>query len=155
MTAATRQGLERPAARAVGIVVLAGYALWLAATTPFSSPANILTAIAIVAVVVMTIIRWPARPTRVMIPEEDRPRHPYLGWVVLLALVVAWELVMYLVRGSRSAHPTLSSMADAFDRYNYGLKAVACFAWLWLGTAIVRAGTQTTSRAAGREAVPS
>jgi len=90
-----------------------------------------------------------------MIAEEERPRHPYLGWVVLVGLIVAWELVMYLVRGSRSAHPTLSSMADAFDRYNYGLKAVACFAWLWLGTAIVRAGTQTTSRAAARGAVPS
>ncbi len=135
--------------------MLAGYALWLAATTPFSSPANILTAIAIVAVVVMAIIRWPARPTRVMIAEEERPRHPYLGWVVLFGVIVAWELVMYLVRGSRSAHPTLSSMADAFDRYNYGLKAVACFAWLWLGTAIVRAGTQSSSRAAGRGAVPS
>ena len=155
MPEAERQGLERPVARVASIVVLAGYALWLAATTPFSSPANILTAIAIVAVVVMAIIRWPARPTRVMIAEEERPRHPYLGWVVLVALIVAWELVMYLVRGSRSAHPTLSSMADAFDRYNYGLKALACFAWLWLGTAIVRAGTQTSSRAADRGAVSS
>jgi cytochrome bd-type quinol oxidase subunit 2 len=152
---AEREGLERPVARAASIAVLAGYALWLAATTPFSSPANILTAIAIVAVVVMAIIRWPARPTRVMIAEEERPRHPYLGWVVLVGLIVAWELVMYLVRGSRSAHPTLSSMADAFDRYNYGLKALACFAWLWLGTAIVRAGTQTSSRAADRGAVSS
>jgi hypothetical protein len=90
-----------------------------------------------------------------MIAEEEGPRHPYLGWVVLVGLIVAWELVMYLVRGSRSAHPTLSSMADAFDRYNYGLKALACFAWLWLGTAIVRAGTQTTSRAEDRGAVSS
>lgn len=155
MPEAARQGLERPVARAASIVVLAGYALWLAATTPFSSPANILTAIAIVAVVVMAIIRWPARPTRVMIAEEERPRHPYLGWVVLAGVIVAWELVMYLVRGSRSAHPTLSSMADAFDRYNYGLKAVACFAWLWLGTAIVRAGTPATSLAPERRAVPS
>ena len=88
----------------------------VAATTPFSSPANILTAIAIVAVVVMAIIRWPARPTR----RDDRrggtTGHPYLGWVVLAGVIVAWELVMYLVRGSRSAHPTLSSMADALDR---------------------------------------
>jgi hypothetical protein len=152
---AARQGLERPGARVVGIVLLAGYALGLAATTPFSWPANILTAIPIVAVVVVAIIRWPARPTRVTIPEEERPRHPYLGWVVLVGLIVAWELVMYLVRGSRSAHPTLSSMADAFDRSNDGLKAIACFAWLWLGTAIVRAGTQRTARVAGRGAVRS
>ena len=145
-----------PAARVVGVAVLVGYALWLAATTPFSSPANILTALAIVAVLVAAIIRWPARPTRVvLVADEERPRHPYLGWVVLFGVIVAWELVMYLVRGSRSEHPTLSSMADAFDRYSYGLKAVACFAWLWLGTAIVRAGTPITSRAARREVAPS
>jgi hypothetical protein len=143
--------LELPAARAVGIVVLVGYALWLAATTPFSSPANILTAIAIVVVLVAAIIRWPARPTRLaLVADEKGPRHPYVGWVVLFVVIVAWELVMYLVRGSRSEHPTLSSMADAFDRYNYGLKFVACVAWLWLGTAIVRAGTPTAARAARR-----
>jgi hypothetical protein len=136
--------------------VIIGYALWLAATTPFSSPANILTALAIVVVAVMAIIRWPARPTRaVLIAEDERPRHPYLAWVVLVVLIVAWELVMYLVRGSRAAHPTLSSMADAFDRYNYGLKALACLAWLWLGTAIVRAGTQTASRVPSRGTEPS
>ena len=139
--------------RVVGIVsfwVILGYALWLAATTPFSSPANILTAIAIVVVVVLAIIRWPARPTRALIAGDERPRHPYLGWVALFVVIVAWQLVMYLVRGSRSAHPTLSSMADAFDRYNYVLKALACFAWLWLGSAIVRAGTPIASRAPER-----
>jgi hypothetical protein len=46
-------------------------------------------------------------------------------------------------------------MADAFDRYNYGLKAVACFAWLWLGGAIVRAGSRSSSRAASRGVGPS
>jgi cytochrome bd-type quinol oxidase subunit 2 len=134
---------------------MVGYALWLAATTPFSSPANILTAIAIVVVVALVIARWPVRPTRVVIPAQERPAHPYLGWVVLFGVIVAWELVMYLVRGSRSEHPTLSSMADAFDRYNYGLKAVASFAWLWLGTAIVRAGTPAASRTAMQGVAPS
>jgi hypothetical protein len=146
------------ARRVVGVLslcVMLAYALWLAATVPFSGPANILTGLAIVVVTVMAIIRWPLHPHRGALIAEDGPRHPYLAWVVLFGVIVAWELVMYLVRGSRSAHPTLSSMADAFDRYNYGLKAVACFAWLWLGTAIVRAGTQTTSRAAGREVVAS
>jgi hypothetical protein len=145
--------------RAVGVVslcVMLGYALWLAATVPFSGPANILTGLAIVVVTVLAIIRWPLHPDRAgLIAEEDRPRHPYLAWVVLFVVIVAWELVMYLVRGTRSAHPTLSSMADAFDRYNYGLKAVACFAWLWLGGAIVRAGSRASSRAASRGAVPS
>jgi hypothetical protein len=143
----------------VGVVslwVMLLYALWLAATVPFSAPANILTALAIVGVTVMAIIRWPLHPDRgALIDEEGGPRHPYLAWVVLFGVIVAWELVMYLVRGSRSEHPTLSSMADAFDRYNYGLKAIACFAWLWLGAAIVRAGSRASSRAASRGAEPS
>jgi hypothetical protein len=46
-------------------------------------------------------------------------------------------------------------MADAFDRYNYVLKAIACFAWLWLGAAIVRAGSRRASRAASRGPEPS
>ena len=56
---------------------------------------------------------------------------------------MAWELAEYAARGSRADHPTLSSMADAVDRY-YVLKAVVFFLWLCLGAAIVRQG-----RAAG------
>ena len=54
--------------------------------------------------------------------------------------IVAWELVEYLARGSRGAHPTLSSMADALDR-PYVLKAAVFFGWLCLGALIVRLGT--------------
>lgn len=143
--------------RLVGIISLwamIAYALWLAATVPFSGAADILTGVAIVFVLIMTIIRWPLRPERGALVADDGPRHPYLAWAVLFGVIVAWELVMYLVRGSRSAHPTLSSMADAFDRYNYGLKFVACFAWLWLGSAIVLAGSRSSSRAASRGAEP-
>lgn len=140
---------EQPVTRSLAVAAITGSALWLAATKPFSSPANILTGVAIVVVAVLAIIRWPAHPVRgAVLAEEELPRHPYLGWALLLGLIVAWELVEYLVRGSRSVHPTLSSMSDAFDRYNYFLKAVACFAWLWLGTAIVRAGTPAGFRAA-------
>jgi cytochrome bd-type quinol oxidase subunit 2 len=135
----------------VSLPVVVGYALLLATTTPFTSPANVLTGIAIVFVTALTIIRWPARPDRrAVLTEDERPPHPYLGWVVLFGVIVAWELVMYLVHGSRSAHPTLSSMADAFDRYNYFAQALACFAWLWLGFAIVRAGTPRSPRGTGR-----
>ncbi|HEY6471323.1 MAG TPA: hypothetical protein VIY26_00435 [Acidimicrobiales bacterium] len=155
MPADAHRGRARRVVGVVSLWVMLGYALWLAATVPFSAPANILTGLAIVFVTVMAIIRWPLHPDRrALIAEEDGPRHPYLAWVVLFGVIVAWELAMYLVRGSRSAHPTLSSMADAFDRYNYGLKFVACFAWLWLGGAIVRAGSRAASRAASRGAGP-
>ena len=146
------------ARRLVGVAsywVMLGYALWLAATVPFSAPADVLTGIAIVFVTVMAIVRWPLHPDGGgLIPDEGAPRHPYLAWAVLFGVIVAWELVMYVVRGSRSAHPTLSSMADAFDRSNYVLKAIACFAWLWLGAAIVRAGSRASSRGASRGTPP-
>lgn len=155
MPADARRTRLRHVVGVASLWVMLAYALWLAATVPFSGPANILTGLAIVFVTVMAIIRWPLHPDRSALTAEDGPRHPYLAWVVLFGVIVAWELVMYLVRGSRSAHPTLSSMADAFDRYNYGLKAVACFAWLWLGAAIVRAGSRASSRAASPGVEPS
>lgn len=131
---------------AVAVVVSAGYALGAAATTPFSLAADIMTAIPIVVITVVAIVSWPAHPDRsAVLTDEERPPHPYLAWVLLFAAIVGWELVEYLVRGSRSAHPTLSSMADAFDRH-YLAKAIAFFAWLWLGVAIVRAGTPVASR---------
>jgi hypothetical protein len=65
----------------------------------------------------------------------------------LAAVVVGFELLEYLVPGSRGAHPTLSSMADAVDR-SHGLKAVVFFGWLCLGVGIVCAGTPGLARAA-------
>jgi hypothetical protein len=108
-------------------------------------------------VAVLAALRWPAHPDRSagLVAEGDpRPRHPFLGWVVLLAVVVGWELVEYLRRGSRRAHPTLSSMADAFDAHSL-LKAAAFLAWLWLGAAIVWAGTPVGSQLPRPEAGPS
>jgi hypothetical protein len=130
------------------LVVSAGYAVGAAATTPFTWPADVMTAIPIAAVAVLAVVSWPARADRGAAAVEDgvpRPRHPYLGWGVLLVVVVGWELVEYLWRGSRGAHPTLSSMADALDAHSIG-KAVAFLAWLLLGAAIVRAGTPVGSR---------
>jgi hypothetical protein len=59
--------------------------------------------------------------------------------VVLFACVVAWELVEYLARGSRGAHPTLSSMVDALGRHYAGTAALF-FVWLCLGALIVQRG---------------
>ena len=56
-----------------------------------------------------------------------------------MVAVVALELTEYLARGSRAAHPTLSSMVDALDRH-WGLKAVVFFGWLILGAVILTLG---------------
>lgn len=141
----------------VMVVVSAGYALGAAATTPFTWVADVMTAIPIAVVAALAVARWPARPDRPagLGPGGLRgPAHPYLGWVVLLSVVVGWEIAEYLWRGSRNAHPTLSSMADAFDNH-YVLKALAFVAWLWLGAAIVRAGAPVASGLRGTGAPPS
>jgi hypothetical protein len=134
----------------VWLVAGLAYAVGAATTTPFSTAANMMTAVPIVALVALAVARWPLRPR-----PEQRPTvagHPYRAWLVLLALVVAMELFEYVARGSRATHPTLSSMADAVDRYR-ALKVVLFFGWLWLGAAIVRAGraaTRTPSAPSGQ-----
>ena len=132
-------GLHR---RLFGLLVVgaAAYALGAATTRAFTQPANLLTALPIVALAVLVVVRWPLRPRPAAAPGDVA--HPYRAWVILFAAVVAWELAEYAARGSRADHPTLSSMADAADRY-YSLKALFFFLWLYLGAAIVRRGRPT------------
>jgi hypothetical protein len=139
------RGLHRPSPQgAIFVLVLVGYALFAAGTTAFTRTANIATAVPIVAVVVLAVLRWPLRPR----PLELGPDagHPWRAWVWVFAAVVAWELVDYAARGSRADHPTLSSMLDAVNRF-YGLKAIVFFLWLYLGAAIVRRGGRRQRRA--------
>lgn len=130
---------------------MAAYALGAAATTAFTRPANILTAIPLVAVAVLVVVRWPRRPHPR--PRAENGPHPYRAWVVVFAAVVAWELAEYASRGSRAAHPTLSSMLDAVDRF-YLLKALLFFGWLYLGAAIVRRGRTAPAAAAAAATAP-
>jgi hypothetical protein len=128
--------------RTAALVVLGvAYSLIAAATTPFSKPADVLTAVPIVLLALLVAVRWPWRPVRP--PSIPAGGRPYRAWLVLAAAVAAWELFNYLAPGSRAAHPTLSSMADAFDR-SYPLKALAFFGWLSLGALIVRQGAAGT-----------
>jgi hypothetical protein len=124
----------------VALVAAGAYALGAATTTPFTWAADALTAVPIVGLAVLMVVRWPARPQPLDLAAAHKGDHPYRPWTVLGAAVVAWELVEYLARGSRGAHPTLSSMADAADRH-FLAKAVLFFAWLCLGALIVRRGT--------------
>ena len=117
----------------------AAYALYAATTTPFTWAANAVTAVPIAALVALAVALWPAQPEPLVLPEELRARHAYRPWVVLFAGVVVWELVEYLARGSRGAHPTLSSMVDVLDRHFVG-KAALFFGWLCLGALIVQRG---------------
>jgi len=117
----------------------AAYALAAARTTAFTRSADIATALPIVALAVLVVVRWPLRPRPLQLARGVA--HPWRAWVLVCGAVVEWELAEYAARGSRAAHPTLSSMLDAVDRLD-GLKALVFFLWLSLGAAIVRHGRQ-------------
>lgn len=136
---------------ALAVVVTAADALGAATTSPFTVAADVLTAIPIAALAVAVVVRWPLHPRR-----DGGTRWPAAGqrglapWVVLAVAIVVWELVEYLAPGSRSAHPTLSSMADALDRH-VAAKAVVFAAWLWLCVLVVLAGSPARAGRAGEQ----
>ncbi|HWE67762.1 MAG TPA: hypothetical protein VG298_14065 [Acidimicrobiales bacterium] len=152
----TGSGRSRP--RIGSLILLAaacGYSLIAATTTPFTTGADIVTALPMVALVGLLTIRWPWRTKSIRRPPA-RPGHPYLPWVILFVAVGGWEIFNYLVHGSRSNHPTFSSMTTAVNRY-YLLKALDFLAWFSLGWMIVRRGSRSMARARARsqaESVP-
>jgi hypothetical protein len=154
--------------RARPVVLLVGgsaYSLIAASTTAFTLPADVLTGLAILTMAVLVIVRWPLRtrsaaapstPPTISPPAGDaagdaagaprRSAHPYLPWLVLLAVFVAWELFNYLVHGTRANHPTFSSITDANDRF-YVLKAMLFLGWMAAGWVIVGVGVGRPGRA--------
>jgi hypothetical protein len=138
-----RSGARHPRQLALlGAVVALAYAVGAAGTTAFTNPADVLTAVPILGLAVLVVIRWPLRPRPRRVAADGT--HPFRAYVVLFAAIVLWELAEYAARGSRAAHPTLSSMFDAVDRY-FVLKALVFFTWLCLGAAILRKGTPTVT----------
>lgn len=155
----------RPWLWAAAVVCTVAYAVGAAWTTPFTQGADVMTAIPIGALAVGVVVCWPLRPARDPLgggiggradgsgrsdSSGRASEHPYRAWVVLTAVVVAWELAEYARPGTRGAHPTLSSMADAVDRV-VALKAVVFLAWIWLCVAVVRAGRAVPGHRDGAE----
>lgn len=147
--------------RARSAVLLAGgvgYSLVAASTTPFTLPADVLTGLAIVAMAVLVGVRWPLRPRRARAISasssfsstfSSTTSRPYLLWVLLLVIFVAWELFNYLAHGTRANHPTFSSITDAIDRF-YLLKALLFLGWLAAALVIVGRGSRAGLRSHSR-----
>jgi hypothetical protein len=148
---------ERPGGRhrrhlaLLGAVVALAYAVGAAGTTAFTKPADVLTALPILGLAVLVVIRWPLRPRPRRVGADGT--HPFRAWVVLFAAIVLWELADYAARGSRADHPTLSSMFDAVDRF-FLLKTLLFLAWLCLGVAILRKGTPAPTSTLTPEPTP-
>lgn len=131
---------------AVGVA--AAYAGWASGTVPFTTASNVavslpsaLLAGGLVARVVGGVGSPLAVPERPGARSGGGPRRTAATdghgegrdsaapWVVLIAVVVALELASYFHGGSRSAYPTLSSLATELFRHR-PVKAAAFFAWL-------------------------
>ncbi len=137
-----RLGAGVAAVVALGVVVLA------ARSRPFTWPADILTTVVLVAVVVLVLAQrsrwrhtWWVRRRRERgiggAPETGRRRWRgrWAVWAVPAGAIAAWELFCYF-GAPRDAHPTLSSMLDVVTSTPWGRGAVFV-SWSALGWFLV------------------
>jgi hypothetical protein len=122
-----------PKESTVGVSVLAAlaYVWFLAGTKPFTTAANVMTAIPLVVAGIVAVVRsrtsTVARPTRVC---------RYGQWWVAIGVLAAWELFQY-AQSPRAQHPTFSSIYDSVATWHPAKAAIAAV-WLLLGALIVR-----------------
>lgn len=113
-----------------GAALLGAYAWWAAGLDHFTLPA--LAAVAAPGLAVIAGASWQprARPTGSTGGARLGP------WAAVFGVLAGWELLAFSL-SPRSAHPTLSSMADAAVRPRL-LEAVAFLGWLGLGWRLAR-----------------
>ncbi len=115
-----------------GLVVV-GYSIMAGFTRPFTAAADAVTALPLVVATVIAAARMRRRPSPPS--SQTQPIRRFVLWLVIVALIAAWELSCFL-SSPRSGHPTLSSLFDLLDSTNVG-KTVAFALWLLLGTYLV------------------
>ena len=134
MTGVARRatGRRRPVPRRLVIgLALVAYAWWAAGLPHFTLAALVAT-VGVPALVVLAAA-WRRRPAR----QESRwAPGAWRPWAAVLGALAGWELLAYSL-SPRSAHPTLSSLADAALRPR-AVEAAAFLAWLGLGWRLAR-----------------
>ncbi|HEX4015212.1 MAG TPA: hypothetical protein VHX15_00610 [Frankiaceae bacterium] len=119
------------------IAALAAAACWAwfaSGVRTFTRPAEVLTFIPALAVLVLTL-----RPKARSIPILAGPAPPwrtFIAWIVMLAAVVGWEL-SELFSQPRQGHPTLSSITNTLLS-THPSRFLGFLAWLLLGWLMVR-----------------
>lgn len=126
-------------------VVALVLAVPLAVSTPFTTGAEIATAVAFAAMAVVAVATARRRavwsdsapgPTPRPDPAPEPAPRPRAGrvWAVWAGLVVALELSTYLagISGGRQDYPTLSSLIDEVTRSDW-TRGLLALAWLALG----------------------
>ena len=125
--------------RATLIAVAIAYAALLASTTPFTTEADVVTAVALVAgtvVVALGLARSRSVPVAPAVVGDSVEHGSALAWLVLLAVVTGWELYSFF-GGPRPLHPTLSTLYDLASRWPVA-KAAIVLVWLGLGWELLR-----------------
>ena len=123
------------------VVAAAAYAGVASGAAPFTVPADVAVSIpsAVFVAALVAQWRWPCGWPWRRLPA-DRPAGSSGGaalWLVVIGLVAVPELVSYFAGGSRSVHPTLSSIMNDVFEYR-AAKAAVLFLWLCGGWYAVR-----------------
>ena len=125
------------ATAALGLGAAIGLSVWAAATDPFTSAADTVSAIGIGLVAIEVAVRW-RRPALVTGADRDRAaRARWWPWLALAAALLALELASFF-SGPRVDHPTISSLYDSATRWP-AVRGAFFLGWLCLGAALVRA----------------
>jgi hypothetical protein len=108
----------------------------VAETHPFTTAADLFTSLGL-AYLAIEVARNLTRPVRAVEPPipTGGPARSW-PWLVLAAIVVAFELVSFFL-SPRVDHPTLSSLYDSATTW-HALKGVAFFTWMVGGLALCR-----------------
>ena len=131
----------------LGAVLLIGFGLEVAGagiTRPFTWPAGLVVAIAIVFLLATVIGQRAARRVPGVLTRRTselgaeanhRWGWRWLLWIGPLGSVTIWELFCYAA-SPRNAHPTISSLLDSWDVHAAG-RATAFVGWIALGFYLV------------------
>lgn len=129
----------RTTARIVVLVPMAAYAWFASATRPFTTAADVTTAVPLVAlavVYVLQLVRPDGRPWERLPADQPPAGGAAAPWIALAVVLAASEGASFFA-GPRSSHPTLSSLSDTVFRW-HAAKAAAYGCWLWLSWYFVR-----------------
>jgi hypothetical protein len=124
------------ATAALGLGAAIGLSVWAAATDPFTSAADTVSAIGIGLVALEVAVRWRRRVLVVGVDPDQAAPARWWPWLALAAALLALELASFF-SGPRVDHPTISSLYDSATRWR-AVKAAFFLGWLCLGAALVR-----------------
>src|SRR5262249_19804193 len=114
----------------VAFAVLMAFGWWVTAQPPFSTSGTIGVLLAGVVVIVLTRV-WRRRAAPARAGDHGESHDGMWVWGVILLAVLVWELISF-VGQPREAHPTISSITDAWQA-EHVIRWLFFGGWLALG----------------------